>query len=282
MSETATSAGGRGNRVGASYASRINWDGSFAMSNVPPGRYVLRARGTNGEWPQFASQPVTVAGVDVSDISLMVAEGATITGTVSFPPSAAELPDFGRLRISSVAVDPGLTNSQARVEEDRSFKIVAVPEGMHLVRPNGQLRGWLLESVVVDGRDITDTPIELRSGQQLPRVSVTFTDAINEINGAVTTEDGIPVTDYTVLAFSIDSAYWTPQSRHIATARPDQTGQFSIRGLPAGTYYLATVDPAQQGEWYDPGYLEQHRFAASRVTLGAGETRTQNFLIRAQ
>ena len=52
------------------------------------------------------------------------------------------------------------------------------------------------------------------------------------------------------------------------TARPDQTGMFKIRGLPAGEYYLATVDPAEQGEWFEPAYLDQHRAGASRVTLG--------------
>jgi hypothetical protein len=111
-------------------------------------------------------------------------------------------------------------------------------------------------------------------------VTVTFTDAINEINGAITDERGTPVTVYTVLAYSTDSAYWRPQSRHIATARPDQTGRFTIRGLPPGSYYVATVDPAQQGEWYDAAYLDEHRFGAARVTLGEGETKTQDFRVR--
>ena len=77
-------------------------------------------------------------------------------------------------------------------------------------------------------------------------------------------------------------SFWQPQSRHIATARPDQTGHFRIRGLPAGDYYLATVDPAQQGEWFEPAYLEEHRIGAARVALGDGDTKTQDFKIRSQ
>ena len=76
---------GGGNRLGINYGSRINWDGTFSISNVPPGRYTLRARGTDGDWAQFATEPVTVASVDISDISVILAEGAVITGTVSFP-----------------------------------------------------------------------------------------------------------------------------------------------------------------------------------------------------
>ncbi|HVH25800.1 MAG TPA: carboxypeptidase-like regulatory domain-containing protein [Vicinamibacterales bacterium] len=273
---------GRGNQLGQNYGSRLSGDGTFAISNIPPGRYLLRARGNNAEWPQYASLPVTVAGTDISDISVTVAEGATVVGTVSFPSGRTTPPDIGQVRISSVAIDPGLTNSQARIEEDHSFKIVAIPAGAHLFRPNGQLRGWSLKSVVLDGRDITDTPIEVRSGQEITRVAVTFTDAVNEINGRITSDQGSPLTEYTVLAFSTDSTFWRPLSRHIATGRPDQTGNFRIRGLPAGGYYLVAVDPAQQGEWYNPSYLEDHRFGAAQVTLGEGETKTQDFRVRAQ
>ena len=98
-------------------------------------------------------------------------------------------------------------------------------------------------------------------------------------NGIVTNERAQPVTDYTVLAFSVDSMFWRPLSRHISVARPDQTGKFQIRGLPPGAYYLAPVDPAEQGEWFEPAFLDQHRVGAARVTLGEGDVKTQDFKI---
>jgi hypothetical protein len=276
--DTVASAG-RGN-LANNYGSRISGDGSFSIRNVPPGRYILRARGNNAEWPQFGAMPISVSGTDLTDLSVTLSQGATIIGTVSFPPAlSTPLPDLGQVRISSVAVQAGFPDSQARVEKDNSFKIVAVAAGSHLIRPSGQLRGWSLKSVVLDGHDITDTPIEVRSGQEISRVSITFTDAVSEINGTLTTAQGNPVTDYTVLAFSTDSTFWRPQSRHIATARPDQNGKFRIRNLPPGDYYLATVDPTHQGEWFEPAYLEEHRNGAVSVTIGEGETKTKDFRI---
>ena len=64
------------------------------------------------------------------------------------------------------------------------------------------------------------------------------------------------------------------------TARPDQTGTFTIRGLPVGEYFLTTVDPAEQGEWFDSGYSEDHRIGESRLTINDGETKTQDFRIK--
>ena len=273
---------GRGGGFGVNYGSRIQWDGTFEISNVPPGRYVLQARGNGNDTPQFASQPLTVSTADV-EVSIVLANSATIAGTVVFPPSQLALPDFSNMRISAPSIDNSIGGqAQGRVDKDGKFTINGVQAGLHLIRPGGNLRGWMLKAVTADGRDITDTPVELRSSQRLERIEISFTDKTNEINGVLTTEQGTPITEYTVLAFSSDSTFWQPQSRHIAVGRPDQTGHFKIRGLPAGGYYLATVDPAQQGEWYDPAYLEEHRLGAARVTLGDGDTKTQDFKIRSQ
>lgn len=275
-----TAAGGRG-QLGTNYGGRIQRDGRFAIANVPPGRYMLRARGDDADVAQFAVQPLTVGEMDVPDVTIILAAAASISGTVSFPATQSPIPDPGQIRIAAPSTEPVIGGqSQARVDKDGTFTIDGLAAGPHLVRPNGQLRGWALKSVTIEGRDVTDTPIELRSGQKLTNVSIAFTDKINEINGTLTTNQGAPVTEYTVLAFSTDPTFWKAQSRHIMTARPDQTGKFRIRGLPEGSYYVTTVDPAEQGEWFESAYLDEHRLGAARVTLGEGEATTQDFELR--
>jgi hypothetical protein len=189
------------------------------------------------------------------------------------------------MRIAAPSTEMQIGNpSQARVEKDGTFLIVALPPGPHLIRPSngGGMRGWTLKSVTYDGRDVTDRPIDIRSGQKIENVMLTFTDKVTEINGTLTSDRGDPAPDYTVLAFSTDNSLWRAQSRQIQTARPDQTGQYRIRGLPAGDYYVVTVDPGEQGEWFEPAYLDQHRLGASHVSLGDGDTKTQDFKIRSQ
>ena len=134
-----------------------------------------------------------------------------------------------------------------------------------------------LSSITINGRDVTDVPLQLRAGEKVSNVLVTFTDKTTEINGALTTTQGAPVTEYTVLAFSTDMSFWQAQSRHIATARPDQTGKFRIRGLPPGNYYLATVDPSEQGEWFEPAYLDEHRLARRGSPSATGRPRRRIF-----
>lgn len=268
-------------QLGANFGSRIDWDGSFEIVNVPPGRYVLRARGTDTEPPQFASQPVSVNGQDVEGVTVILAEGAHLAGTVTMLPGSTPPPDVTSIRITAPSLDQDSFGPQqnARVDREGKFTLDGVAAGTHLIRPSGGLRGWTLKSVTIDGRDVTDTPFTLRSGQSVSNVAVTFTDKLSEITGTVTDNQGNPVPDFTVLAFSTDPSLWRAQSRQIMTARPDQTGKYRIRGLPPGDYYLATVDPAEQGEWFEPAYLDEHRAGASRIAISEGDSKTHDFKV---
>ena len=274
---------GRGGQIGMNYGARIQWDGAFSLANVPPGRYVLRARaGDDNDASLYAAQPLSVNGIDLSDITVVLTTGGTISGTVTFLPGGSTPPDPTQFRVTAPSVDQSAFGPQpnARLDKDGTFTLSGVPAGLHLLRPAGNARGWILKSVAVGARDVTDTPFEVRSGQTLANVSLVFTDQQNEISGTLTSPDGTPMADYTVLAFPTDSSLWKPQARQIMTARPDQTGKYRIRGLPPGDYYLVTVDPAEQGEWFEPAYLDEHRAGAAKLTLGDSDVKTQDFKVR--
>jgi hypothetical protein len=230
--------------------------------------------------PEFASQSLTIAG-DMTDLTIMLAPGATISGGVAIQAAqSATPPNLNQVRVSAQATDSSLgTTINAQVQSNGSFTLQGVPAGTHLIRAQAP-RGLALKEVTIGGRDVIDEPYEVRSGERIDNVTLVFTDKVSEINGTITDERGAPVTDYTVLAYPEDSRLWRPQSRQIMTSRPDQNGKFQIRGLPPGRYYLATVDPTVAGEWFEPAFLEQHRDTAARLSLGEGEARTQDFKVR--
>jgi hypothetical protein len=279
-----TSQNGSRINTGTNLGGRIGWDGQFSIANVPPGSYTLRARNNDRDAPLYASQPLTVGGGDVSNVVVVLQKGGSLSGSLAFQPGSTVAPsDLTQVRVVAQSTEPfdniGPTPN-SRVNKDGTFTLDGVSVGDHLIRAAGNMRGWNLKSVAIDGRDVTDTPVSIRSNQRINNVVVTFTDKVNEINGSVTDVQGVPVTEYTVLAFSTNSSVWRPNSRQIATARPDQTGMFKIRNLPAGDYYVVTVDPSEQGEWFEPAYLDQHHAGAARVTLGDGDTKTQDFRVQ--
>jgi hypothetical protein len=266
---------------GTNLGSRIRWDGAFSIANVPPGRYTLRARGTDDVAPQYAVVPITVVGGDLSDVVIVVSPGATLTGTVTLQATQAASPtDPTQFRVVAQPADPNVSGASvnARVEKDGRFTLTGIPLGPYFLRANAP-RGWSLRAVIVDGQDVIDTPLDVRTNQKIAGASLVFSDRQTDLSGIVADAQGRPVTEFTVLAFPTDAALWRPQARHIMTVRPDQNGRFQLRGLPAGEYYLAAIDPQLPGEWFDPRFLDEQRTDASRVTLSDGDTRTHNIRI---
>ena len=292
---------GRGGPMGGNYGGRITREGTFVINNVPPGQYVLRARGDTsppagrgerggrgganargntppGDTMRFASQPLSVSG-DLADVTVMLSPGATISGTVIVQLTQGTQVDLSQVRITARPADAAIgQETNGRADRSGAFTIQSIPAGPHWFRVQAP-RGLTLKSVMVGGRDVVDTPHDIQAGEKIGGATIVLTDRVSEINGTIMDDRGAPIPDYTMLAFPEDTRLWGPQSRHIMTTRPDQNGTFQIRGLPPSRYYLVAIDPTNQGEWFEPAFLEQHREASGRLTLGEGEVKTQDFRV---
>jgi hypothetical protein len=73
---------------------------------------------------------------------------------------------------------------------------------------------------------------------------------------------------------------WREDSRTVRSARPDQQGEFSIKGLPAGKYLITAVDYVQDGQWYDPEFLAELRPRAERLSLAEAESKRIDLTVR--
>lgn len=270
--------------LGSTIAGRVRPDGTFTIDNVPPGRYMLwaRSRPNRDESANFAVHTLAVGGMDLNSLMVTLAPGATVSGSIGFDASTAQAPaDLSRFRITMPALDPVPFggNQNSRVAEDGAFELTGVPAGRRAIRVQNAPAPWSLKSVIVNGRDVTDEPIEVRSAQQITLVQVVFTDRVATLAGTITDQRNQPALGYTVILFSTDSTTWRPQSRTIMAVQPDQTGSYSFRGMPPGAYFLAAVDDVEQGEWYDPVFLQQLQPGAVRITINEGETTARDLRV---
>jgi len=268
--------GGGPARSGIGGASAVR-DGMFTIDEVPPGSYILqvrtggRGRGGRGGSGEFARVPVGVNGADIDQLIVATTPGATVSGVVTFDASGTE-PSSGRLSINAISTDAEPLGAQGgRVEDDGSFQLRGLGGG-YLFRVNNVPSGWMLESVSLNGRDITDTPYEFSGGSTVDGLKIELTDKVTQIDGSAVGSRGEPVGGYTAVVFAQDSELWGSRSRHVRAARPDQEGRFEIVGLPPGRYFAVAVEYLQQGSESDPYLLEELSSNASSFTLDAGET----------
>ncbi len=126
--------------------------------------------------------------------------------------------------------------------------------------------GWFVESIAADGQDALDTPLTVQPGRHVLDALVTFTGHLGQLSGVVHPPGGA-ATDYTVVLFPEDQRLWLPQSRRIQATRAAADGAYTFRGIPAGAYLVALAEDAENGEWFDPAFLQRLVPSAEHVTV---------------
>jgi hypothetical protein len=288
-------------------STRVDQEGRFAFTGIPPGQYHVTVRsplrpavaavpaapGQPGaraveaapaQW-LWAQAEVTVAGQPRSDVSLSLAPGMTVSGSIAFRGSSLPAPELTRVRLNFLPISPSagaaemeLASGSARVDEQGRFTAVGLMPGRYRITASGA-GSWLLSSVTAQGREALDFPLDIRPGEDVGGVVVTFGDRTTTLSGALQDASGQPAAGYTVVVFADDNRYWTPLSRRVQAVRPATDGHFSFRNLPPGEYRLAAVIDPEPGQWFDPEFLRQLVVASTNLRLAEAETKTQDLRV---
>ncbi len=258
---------------------QVKPDGTFTVTNVPPGEYTLRVQrmGQASPDPEFASAKLIVAGDDISDVHLVAVPPTVATGRIVVDPAeAAQLPMPIVLTAFPVVFDGTPPPPPVRVGDDFTFEIRSAPGRIRLNYGGfGQApRGWMIKSVRLNATDVTDSGIEFKANESISGIEVELTNRLSSVSGIATNSRGDQASDYVAVVFAQDKEKWTSNSRYQSIARPDQDGRFKISGLPPGEYYIVAVDRVEPGQNGDPEFLESVRTRAASFSLMDGETKT--------
>lgn len=272
---------------------RVGPDGRFGVSSAP-GAFTLVARTPGVPIGQFAFAQVDMAGVDVTGVQMTLQPPLTFAGRLSAKGTATLTSLAGhRIQVQPLSraiggmAAPQVTATTATGE----FTVSGIVPGRYIIG-NTPFFGasaasvvWGLESVLLDGKDVTDLPVTISTDSVPKEVSVVLSDRWQELSGRLIDAEGKGVSDYTVMVFPVNEAYWVNASRRIVIAQPGTDGKFTIGGpgpavLPAGEYYLAAVTDVSKDEQYDPAFLQSVVSAAIRITLAPGARQTQDLRVR--
>jgi protocatechuate 3,4-dioxygenase beta subunit len=260
--------GGAGNR--------IDQTGTFRLPNVAAGRYQVQAR-SGGRDFEIARMDLVVGADDVEGLTLVTAPAANVMGNIVS--DSGEPFDFKPAQLQ-VAARPGSPDTMAmgqgpggsRVGDDWSFTLRNLTDSV-LIRTAAPA-GWTLKSVVLNGQDITDTPMDFAPGQTVSGMQVVLTKKVTTVSGLVTDAKGNPVLDATVVVFPANEKLWTYQSRFIKAARPDQEGRYRMTALPGPEDYLVVaLQGLEDGQAGDPEFLASIRDLGAKLGIGDGETK---------
>jgi hypothetical protein len=295
-------------RVGDPGTVRSDARGHFRFTAVPPGQYEITARlGLTGAevfrsiaqtggtgpgpgapqttTPSWARSTVIVDGGDQT-VSLRFEPGVTVAGRVVFDGTTLKPPpdlSVVRVRLAVPGYGTSVGATVADAAADGTFRIAGVAPGQFRIAaavPGAtSTAGWALRSAMMNGVDAADAPIDVRGGQDLTYIVLTFTDHPSLLSGTVQTPAGVAASDFYIIIFATDRAQWGAQSRRTVMVRPTTLGRYMVRNLPPGDYYLAAVTDVSLNQWFDPGFLDSLVPAAIRVTIAEGEQATRDVRI---
>jgi hypothetical protein len=103
--------------------------------------------------------------------------------------------------------------------------------------------GWILKSVIVNGVDVTDQPLDFGTTKEsLDDVEVIVTNHTSEISGVVVDDAGRSITTYSLLVFPVERALRYAESRFVRRVSPDAQGRFRVSTLPSTNYFIAAIE----------------------------------------
>ncbi|HTW58453.1 MAG TPA: carboxypeptidase regulatory-like domain-containing protein [Terriglobales bacterium] len=262
----------------------LRQDGSFTIRDVSPGSYTILATVDGAPVPMSARQSLQVAG-NVEGLRLAPQPGASIRGRLrleSSPETNARRVDLSQIFLALHPMDPeddGVVTlgdqftNLTHVSADGSFEWKDVPAGSYYVRLTGEgdaNADWFVKSVLAGGRDLNDSGINVNGGAISLDLVVNANGAIAD--GIVVDAKGQPVANAIVVA-APEARLRSRVDRYRKTVS-DQSGRFTLRGIPPGDYTLFAWDSVEGEAYYNPEFLKSYEGQGSALHISEGDRKS--------
>jgi Carboxypeptidase regulatory-like domain len=263
--------------------------GRFTLLGVPPGDYALKNASTRlaltamqGLPAFWVQQRVMVGTRDIENLTVELRPALRVEGRLEFRGASGRPPAQGEIGPRLVQFEPpfGEQNTFAAEYLDRATFSTLAAAGQYIVRPH-EVSGWFVQSVTLDGKDITDSVVDFQA--DTTSLVVVYTDRPSKVSGTVKDAHGDASANAVVLAFPADPERWSgygTNPRTVKSAPASRSGAYTFANVPAGEYFLIAIDGAEADGWTDPKTLEVLARQATRLSVVAAESRTLDLTLR--
>jgi hypothetical protein len=254
---------------------------------IPPGLAALMPQGSKESLTAEAA--IGVGDTDTTGVMLVMSPGAHIVGHVEFEVANKPTPQvIQSLTVSALPVGNGVSfgmMSNEKVGPTGEFRTsgfapgrynLSVSPSVSQATPANPMSSWMVKSITVAGRDVTNEGLELKS-TDLTDVVVTFTDQISSISGTVKAPQSGGFENVSVVYVPADYQRWLLTggiSRRNPIVATDAKGAFTIGRVPPGDYLIIAVDNGVLEATQGVDFYDRLARMASRITVNLGEKKT--------
>lgn len=238
----------------------------FEIENVPPGSYLLTARG-QADQRSFAGRiQVVVDAADLEGLTVPLTPAVDIEGRVR-----AAGPDhlnFPSMYVTLVPVERGnAEGALGPVNSEGTFTLPNVHAGRYRLRLYGFPPEYYLESARLGGYDILDGGLVVDGVPVRGALDLLLTARGGHILGSVLSE-GRPTSG--ALVVLVPDPPYRDRFEKYSVTHCDQSGRFSLPGLPPGEYKLFAWEEIDSEAYLNPDFLRlfEHLGTPVRVLEG--------------
>ena len=257
--------------------------GRFTLLGVAPGEYTLTHADSflsravqQGRQPYWVRQRLTVGTDDLRDVVVNLRPALRVEGRIELRGTAGPPP------LPTMVFERPSGEPDQFAAEGRTGAFATVAAGGRYIARAVESGGWFVDSITLDGKDITDQPFDLDT--DATTFVVTYTDRACRVSGSVKNDRGVASATAMVLAFPTDPQRWLgygKSSRALKSVAASPAGSYAIAHLPPGDYYVVAIDEDQADGWRHPDVLRTLANQAERIRVSSGDqARTLDLTVR--
>jgi len=253
--------------IGQSYDSTT---GNFDVPNITPGSYIVQVSAGTVE-----RATIEVVNANVENLSFVMGTGAVLPGRVRVDGPGTSLSlGADRVRVQLRGLNVALTVSNNSVDADGSFRIESISPGDFRAVVTSLPIELYAKEVRLGGIDLMNQTIRVTSGTPIAgTVDVLLSPNVSQIDGSVLDDRGQPIRG--ILAVLVPDRN-RDHTELFKTATTDQTGHYSIRGIPPGDYKLFAWETLESFGYFDPELLKQSESQGKAIHINESSKLSQD------
>jgi hypothetical protein len=236
-------------------------DGSFEITAVTPGSYVLHVRDGSAPRSGGVSVPLEVGDRPVSGVTMDFVLPPDVSGEIVFDGEQSQKPTFKAQRIVLEATDVGLAQAMATAADDGTFQLKSVSPGKYFVRMMPAPEGTYVSSVTLGGQRMADDGLEIPPGGG-GKLEIKLRAGAAQVEGTVQDAEGQPVSGAMVAMIPKSKGYLLYQ-----LSGADQKGAFTFKNVTPEDYVLLAVQDMEPGAHMDPEFVQRYESKGEKLTL---------------
>lgn len=247
--------------VDAPVPARLNADGSFEISGVPPGQYTMLVDGVEDELRLTGRRPLSISAGDVDDFEVLASPFDELKGELSADEDSTV--EFDVFRVSIEPHSDATGGVSVSVKADGSFTLPYVAgETYDVFLMEGPPESYL-KSASIGGLDVLATSFRAQGGT-LPEMQLVVSTKGGAVRGEVAEGDTRVALGATVVLLP-DPAGGRVQ--HYQATSTDEHGLYLFRGVAPGRYTVVAWREDPPCQIYDFDALAACRSAGRSVEV---------------